>query len=180
MSFSPELLSLSDNSREVAVHIAGYIVKKLKKRLGNCCKEHLSGNLVPENSDFSYVQILWREGLTISSINLVNYVFTAFEILDYLVDVITQFHLPPRTAAERILCHSSSDNFEQYKCSIHESIGWRFCNRAVANIFSNNKRKHLTDFAGADSVKAFKKRQREKFYYPKFLFFILKFYHIKS
>ena len=34
--------------------------------------------------------------------------------LDYSVDVITQFDLPPRRAAERILCHSSSDNFEQY------------------------------------------------------------------
>ena len=87
---------------------------------------------------------------------------TVFAILDYSVDVITQFDLPLRRAAEHTLCHSSSDNFEQYTCSTHESTGRRFCNRAVANVFSNNKRKLLNDFAVADGVKEFKKRQREK------------------
>ena len=69
---SPEHRSLSGDSREVKVHIAGYIAKKLTKRLWNCCKEHLSRNLVLGNSDFSYLQILSRGGLTIPSINLVN------------------------------------------------------------------------------------------------------------
>ena len=58
VSCSPEHLSLSDDSSEVAVHIAGYIAKKLRKRLGNCYKDHLSGKLDPENSDFFYFQIL--------------------------------------------------------------------------------------------------------------------------
>ena len=53
--------------------------------------EHFPRNLVPENSDFSYLQILLREGLTILSINLVNYVCTVFAVLDYSDDVITQF-----------------------------------------------------------------------------------------
>ena len=46
--------------------------------------------------------------------------------------------------AERILCHFSSDNFEQYTFSIHGSIGQCFCNRAVANIFFNHERKLST------------------------------------
>ena len=33
VSCSPEHLSLSDDNREVTVHIAGYIAKKLKKQL---------------------------------------------------------------------------------------------------------------------------------------------------
>ena len=99
--------------------------------------------------------------MTIPSINLVNYVCTVFPILDYSVDVLTQFDLPPRTSTVRILCHFSSDNFEQYTCSIHGSIGRRFCNRAVANVFFNNKRKLATDSAVADGVKGFKK-DREK------------------
>ena len=82
--------------------------------------------------------------------------------MDYSVDVITLFDLPPHTTAERILCHFSSDNFEQYACNIHDSIGRRFCNRAVANVFFNNKGKLSTDCAVADGVKALKKRQREK------------------
>ena len=69
VSCSPKHLSLSDDSMEVTVHITGYIAKRFKKRLGNCCKEHLSGNLVPENSDFSYLKILSSGGLTIPSIN---------------------------------------------------------------------------------------------------------------
>ena len=36
VSWSPEHLSLSDDNMEIAVHIAGYIAKKLKKQLGNC------------------------------------------------------------------------------------------------------------------------------------------------
>ena len=87
---------------------------------------------------------------------------TAFAILDYSVDIIAQFDLTLHTAAEPYFCHFSSDNFEQYKCSIHESIGRRFCNRAVANIFFNNKRKLSTDSAVADDAKTFMKRQREK------------------
>ena len=74
----------------------------------------MSGNLVPQNSDFSYLQSLSRGGLNIPSINLVNYVCPAFTILDYSVDVISQFDFPLRTAAERILYHFSSDNFDQY------------------------------------------------------------------
>ena len=126
VSCSPEHISLSDDSREVAVHILGYIMKKLKKQLENCCKEHWPGNFVSENADISYLQILSRGGLAIPSINLVNYVCTGFAILGYSVDVMTQFGLPPCTAAERILCHLSSDNLEQYTCSRHESIGQHF------------------------------------------------------
>ena len=76
-------------------------------------------------------------------------------------DVITQFDLPPLTAAECILCNFSSDNFQQYTCSLHQSIGECFCNRAVANVFFNNKRKLSTDSAIADGIKVIKK-DREK------------------
>ena len=56
LSCSPKHLSLSDDSRRVAVHIADYLAsKKVKKRFGDCRKEDFSGNLVPENSDFSYL-----------------------------------------------------------------------------------------------------------------------------
>ena len=63
VSCSPEHLSLSDESREVTLHTAGYITKKFKKRSGNCCKEYFSGNLVPENSDFSIFQSCREEDL---------------------------------------------------------------------------------------------------------------------
>ena len=61
----------------------------------------------------------------------------------------------------RLLCDFSPDNFDQYTSNIHESIK-RFCNRAVINVFFNNKRKLSIDSTVPDGVKAFKKRQREK------------------
>ena len=87
---------------------------------------------------------------------------TAFTILDYSVDVITQFDLPPRIAAERILCHFFSDNFEQYTCSIHESIERRFGTCAIVNVFFNNKRKLQTDSSVADGVKSISNKAERK------------------
>ena len=57
----------------------------------------------------------------------------------------------------RLLSDFSPDNFDQYTSNIK-----RFCNRAVINVFFNNKRKLSTDSTVPDGVKAFKKRQREK------------------
>ena len=121
----------------------------------------MSENLVPENSDFSYLQILLKGGLTIPSINFVNCMCTAFGILNYSVDASTQFELPPRTAAGCILCHFSSDNYEQCAYSINESIGRCFYDHAAKNVFFSNKRKLSIDSTVADCVKEFRKRQRE-------------------
>ena len=90
--------------------------------------------------------------------------------MDYSVDVITQFDLPSRTAVERILCHFSSDNFDQYPCTIHESIGRRFCNRAVASVFFNNKKKLSIDSAVIAGVKDWQKSKLEIFINLNFYF----------
>ena len=37
MNRTPENTTLSNDSREVAIHVVGYMVKKFKKRLGDCC-----------------------------------------------------------------------------------------------------------------------------------------------
>ena len=81
----------------------------------------------------------------------------AFAILDYSVDITTELEWPPRTAAESILCHFSSNKFEQYTCNIHGSIGQRFCKLAAANVFFNIKRKLSTDSAVAMLLKHLKK-----------------------
>ena len=69
------------------------------------------------------------------------------------------YHIAQR---ERVFCHFSSDNFQQYTCSIHESIGRRFCNHALANVFFSNKRKLSNDSAVGGGIKVFKKKDREK------------------
>ena len=70
------MVTLSEDSREVAFYIARYVVNKLRERFVDCCNELLTSDSGADNRDFSYVQILTREGLAIKSTNLVNYVCT--------------------------------------------------------------------------------------------------------
>ena len=82
---SDEMVTLSEDSREVAIYIAGYVVKKFKEPSGDCCNDLLSSDSGAENRDLSYVIISSRGGLSIPSTNLVNYVCTAFAILKFVV-----------------------------------------------------------------------------------------------
>ena len=63
---SDEMVTLSEDSKEVAIYKAGYVVKNLKERFDDCCNGLLTDDSGTDNSDFSYVQILSRGGLTIS------------------------------------------------------------------------------------------------------------------
>ena len=84
MSCSPENVYLSEDSREVSCHIAGYIAKKLKKRFGSCCTQFLiAGPITNKSPDYPYIKILSRGALTVISLHLANYVSTAFAILDF-------------------------------------------------------------------------------------------------
>ena len=136
----------SEDSREVAIHIAGYVAKKLKEHFGDCCNGLLIVNSRPDNPDFSYVQILWRGSLTFPSTNLVNYACTAFAVLKFVDDLITKSSLPVRKAAERVLTHCFQ-SFETFSCTTHEAIARKITNSTAVNIyFSNmNKRKICTD-----------------------------------
>ena len=156
---SDEMVTLSEDSREVGIYIAGYVAKKLKERFGECCKGLLTGDSGAENPDFSYVQILSR-GLIISSTNLVNYVCTAFATLEFVDDLITKSGLPVRKAAEHVLIHCFQ-SFETFACTTHEAIARKITNSTAVNIYFNNKRKFVWTLA-ADGVKTFNKRQREK------------------
>ena len=83
LGISLDTLMLSPDSREVAVHIAGYTAKRYLKKIksSSCCKMHITGSIDIENPDHEYLIILNRGGLTIPSPNLVNYVCDAFAVL---------------------------------------------------------------------------------------------------
>ena len=158
---SDEMVTLSEDSREVAIYIAGYVGKKLKERFGNCCNGLLTGDSGADNPDFSYVQILSRGCLTILSTNLVNYVCTAFSILEFVNDLITKYGLLARKATERVLIHCFQ-SFEAFAYTTHEVIPRKITNSTAVNIYFNKKRKNCTDSVAAGGVKTFKKRQKEK------------------
>ena len=50
---SDEMVTLSEDSRQVGIYIAGYVAKKLKERFGDCCNGLLTGDSGAENPDFS-------------------------------------------------------------------------------------------------------------------------------
>ena len=50
-----EMVTRSEDIREVGIYTAGYVAKKLKERFGDCCNGLLTGDSRAENPDFSYV-----------------------------------------------------------------------------------------------------------------------------
>ena len=76
---------MSEDCREVAFHIAGYIEKKNPKRFGKCCHKLMIGVDKYDSPDKKNIEILSRGGLTIPS---TNYVCGTFAILDFTFDVI--------------------------------------------------------------------------------------------
>ena len=106
MNCTLENTTLSNDSREVAIHIAGYMVKKFKKRLGDCCIVFLTGDPDDfESQDISYIRTLSRGGLKTPSLNLANYLCSAFAMLDFLFGIITESGITMLKAAERVLKH---------------------------------------------------------------------------
>lgn len=161
LNISVDNIILSQDTREVAVHIAGYIAKKFIERGHACCKAHLTGTVSEDNEDHAYIRILSRGGLTIPSDSLTDYVCSAFSILDLTEVSIKNSELPARKAAEVVLTHIF-DSYEDFTCNLHKAAGQSFAHRVISNVFFNNKRKILTSSMRKDSVVSFKKRQREK------------------
>ena len=63
---------------------------------------------------------------------------------------------PDRIAAEHVLFHILN-SFELFTFQEHKEKGQKFANRAVINIYFDNKRKLSTDSVMKDKVKTFKK-----------------------
>ena len=63
-------VSLSPDGREVAIYIAGYIVKKYIKRVKCSDKCKMVGIISDDSSDRTYLQAISRVGLMIPSLSL--------------------------------------------------------------------------------------------------------------
>ena len=151
-------LVLSPDSAEVAFTIAGYIAKKLKKRLScNTC----SNNLVESSTDCSYFLHLFRGGLTCPSAVLAELVCKEFALLDFHDScIISQSYLSTRHGALCMLRHYLHNY--QFLCDGHLSKGLEILFNIMVNIFYNNKQKIVYDSICKDQIIEFKRKQREK------------------
>ena len=50
---SGKIVTLSEDSKEVTIYIAGYVAKNLKERFGDSCNRLLTGDSEAYNPDFS-------------------------------------------------------------------------------------------------------------------------------
>ena len=153
---------LSEKTRDVAAHISGYIGKKVSKKYGECCKNFCIADKTEtlESSDYDYIKTLSRGGLTIPSINLINYVCDSFAFIDYVNDDIISSGLTARKAALIVL--NNCIKHDSFLCSCHWTDGKVYVDKIIVNVYFNNKRKIITDEIHKDNIASFKKRQREK------------------
>ena len=149
---------LSPDTFEVSYVVAGYIVRKILKRLQ--CPECASCLVAQKPSHSSYFNELSRGGLTIPSDNFAQFVSTSFAVLDASSEIILRHAIPTKCAAVYVLktvllgyavgCHGHSEQCSQLAFSV------------VVNIFFNNKQKLTNASLRKDNVAAFKQRQRQK------------------
>ena len=76
-------VSLFPDSQEVAIYIAGYIVKKYIKRVNCSDKCKMVGTISDDASDRTYLQAISRGGLIIPSLSLSEYVCGAFAAIEF-------------------------------------------------------------------------------------------------
>ena len=148
---------LDDETQEVGIFIAGYIAKKIHKKI----KCPFCNLLVEEHSNDSvYFNHLSRGALTIPSPELSDFVCKSFGFLDYFEDFIVNHKSKSvRLISSTILRQKLTINFA---CDLHKQKMQDVIISAVVNIFFNNKRRLLDDVIEIDSLSSFKKRQRTK------------------
>ena len=156
-------IELHNDTKEVAVMVAGYIAKKLKEKIQcTVCETKFVANETTIDFD-EYLKILSRGGLTCPSPFLRDFVFQLFGTLDFIIDILERFaqNKTVRNVAERVL-ENLIDAYPNYACQNHEIVARKITIRTVVNIFFNNLQKQLTDSIRKEQIVDFKKRQRKK------------------
>ena len=124
-----ETLELISESAEVSFTIAGYIAKKLKKRLiCTLCQ------LTNESTDVSYFNNLSRGGLTVPSTSLADLANKDFALLDFYNEFIQkQCFLPDRNGAIHVLLqYLPCSNF---LCNEHSTSAMLSIIKIIVNCF---------------------------------------------
>ena len=118
------------------------------------------GEIREDDTDSAYLKIMSRGGLTVPSYSLSNYVCEAFAVLDYFNEIINKPDIATRIACEYTFINMLI-SYPSISCLNHERKIQLFVNPVISKIFLNNKRK-LSDSVSVDTIKSFKKRQKEE------------------
>ena len=154
---------LSEDTKQVAVSVAGYIAKSLAKK--SACDE-CRLKLVAEQRDIDhddYLILLSRGGLITPSPSLRDFVFQTFSILDFTSPMLHEMTDNKNIRkVTKIILTNIQNNVINFTCENHEAWGRKFSIRASVNIFYNNEQKIANDSVRKDQISDFKKRQTRK------------------
>ena len=165
---STEILeaSLSDDSEEVAVYIAGYVCNQLnsKTKCEDCMIMRASETDTAAEPSSHYSQLLSRGGLSMPSNGIKNYVCNSFAIIDLVEDTLLHnfSNIPIRSTARYVLRHFGSNIV--FACQDHLDFTVNLVSKIIVNVYFNNKQKLVNDTIRKEQLAEFKKRQRSKRY----------------
>ena len=133
--------TLTNKSEKVFFFIAGYVAKQLHiKTHCDICASRFSG-CTTNVATGSYFDILTRGGLTISSLELSQYVSQFFALLNYTDKRVLQqcSNLPSRAAGQFILGYHCANVL--FTCDYHTLWGGQIAQKIIVNIYFNYKQR---------------------------------------
>ena len=131
-------VQLSDDSMELCVYVAGYLVKSLLDKTScAACKTSLLDHDNDEHT--GYLQNVSRGGLSVPSLALSHYASSIFGTLEILEHIVVNSNVCVRPACEHLLklFGPSAD----FVCRLHNEWAQKITNRIIINIFYNNLQK---------------------------------------
>ena len=155
-----ETIALSGDTKEVGIYISDYIAKKIMDRFEDCCIEYVVGEIKEDDAYSAYLKIISRGRLTVPSHSLSNLYAKHLHCSTTSMKLLT--NIPARTACEYTSVNML-DSYQSISCLNHERKIQLFVSRVISNIFLNNKKKLSTDFVSVDTMKSFKKRQKNNY-----------------
>ena len=117
--------------------------------------------MVENSSTISYYNHLFIGNLTAPSSSLADFGCSAFALLDYFDDFMTQQDNVNicNTGSSMLLKYLFQHNFS---CEVHQEVALKLAIRMIVNLYYNNKQKRKNDSIEKDAITGFKKRQKSK------------------
>ena len=150
---------LSTDSEEVAHLIAGNIARRISKSVEcQTCESQLIDNIVgKDESRNKYLSDLSRGRLTVPSKEISDFVSSGYALLDYFDQ-----HVGNKVRHVNLIALEKYSPDLAIGCDVHKKRNRKFLFKVIVNTFYNNKQKRAADTVRVESVKSFKKRQRNK------------------
>ena len=156
-----ECCTLDHDAKHVAAVVAGYAAKQIIKR-SQCdqCEQTLTA-INPQNSfkEFEYLSKLNLGGFTLPSVDLAQYVFKSFAMLESAFVIILNSSMNERDAGECVLTKNTCS--QSFLCEQH-TFKVKFINRIICNVYFNNAQKLSANEVRKDTVQQFKNRRKRR------------------